>query len=275
MTIIKKIFLALLSILLVIDINLLVLAISANETILNPEFVEYELERFSAYSKIKEIILGNFEKDGIFIKIINESVTEEWIKEQSHTPIYNFFSYIKSNDEEIDLTVSTLEVKRNILDNLQKDASIPGIYAEQMGNEIRKIPDEINLYDYLDNDTKVALKDGQNVVNYFYLMFYFLIAIAVIIPILSILITKNLKSVIRFIGSSAFMSGLISYGTGILTIDMFSQKFQTGEMPVLEKDIILVVLQDIFEPVKTYGLILLISGIILMILSFFINRRKK
>lgn len=274
MTILKKISLAVLSILLIIDINLIVFAISVNETILNPGFVEYELEKFHAYAKVKEITFRNFEKNGVFVKIINESVTEEWIKTRSHNLIYSFFSYLKSEDDRINLTVSTLEVKRNIRDNIRKDVTNP-VYADYMENEIRNFPDEVDLSAYLENDIKGTLNDLQIAVNYFYLVFYLLIAIAVVIPILCIIITRNLKSVIRFIGNSAFMGGLISYGTGILTIDMLSRKFQIGEMPgTIPDDIVLGILRDIFEPVKIYGLILLLSGAILMILSFFINNKR-
>ncbi len=275
MSIIKKILLAILSIILIIDINLIVFAISVNETILNPGFVEYEIGKLGVYAKIKETILGNFEENELFVKIINESVTEEWIKTQSQSLIYNFFTYIKSNKDEMDLTISVSEVKRNIEDNTQREIANP-VYAMYMKNEIEKFPDNIDLYDNLDNNAKETLKNMQRAVNYFYLAFYLLIAIAVVIPILSIIIARNLKSVIRFIGNSAFMSGLISYGTGILTIDMLSRKFQNGEIPnTIPKDIVLSILRDIFEPVKTYGLILIILGAILLILSFFINSRKK
>ncbi len=274
MTILKKISLAVLSILLIIDINLIVFAISVNETILNPEFVEYELEKFHAYAKIKEITFRNFEKNGVFVKIINESITEEWIKTRSRNLIYNFFSYLKSEDDRINLSVSTSEVKRNIHDNIRKDVTNP-VYADYMENELRNFPDEVDLSAYLENDIKGTLNDLQRAVNYFYLVFYLLIAIAVVIPILGIIITRNLKSVIRFIGNSAFMGGLISYGTGILTIDMLSRKFQIGEMPgTIPDDIVRGILGDIFEPVKIYGLILLLSGAILMILSFFINNKR-
>lgn len=275
MSIIKKILLAILSIILIIDINLIVFAISVNETILNPGFVEYEIGKLGVYAKIKETILGNFEENELFVKIINESVTEEWIKTQSQSLIYNFFTYIKSNKDEMDLTISVSEVKRNIEDNTQREIANP-VYAIYIKNEIEKFPDNIDLYDNLDNNAKETLKNMQRAVNYFYLAFYLLIAIAVVIPILSIIIARNLKSVIRFIGNSAFMSGLISYGTGILTIDMLSRKFQNGEIPnTIPKDIVLSILRDIFEPVKTYGLILIILGAILLILSFFINSRKK
>lgn len=275
MSIIKKILLAILSIILIIDINLIVFAISVNETILNPGFVEYEIGKFGVYTKIKETILGNFEENELFVKIINESVTEEWMKTQSQSLIYNFFTYIKSNSDEMDLTISVSEVKRNIEDNTQREIANP-VYAIYIKNEIEKFPDNIDLYDNLDNNAKETLKNMQRAVNYFYLAFYLLIAIAVVIPILSIIIARNLKSVIRFIGNSAFMSGLISYGTGILTIDMLSRKFQNGEIPnTIPKDIVLSILRDIFEPVKTYGLILIILGAILLILSFFINSRKK
>lgn len=275
MSIIKKILLAILSIILIIDINLIVFAISVNETILNPGFVEYEIGKFGVYTKIKETILGNFEENELFVKIINESVTEEWMKTQSQSLIYNFFTYIKSNSDEMDLTISVSEVKRNMESNTQREIANP-VYAIYIKNEIEKFPDNIDLYDNLDNNAKETLKNMQRAVNYFYLAFYLLIAIAVVIPILSIIIARNLKSVIRFIGNSAFMSGLISYGTGILTIDMLSRKFQNGEIPnTIPKDIVLPILRDIFEPVKTYGLILIILGAILLILSFFINSRKK
>lgn len=275
MSIIKKILLAILSIILIIDINLIVFAISVNETILNPGFVEYEIGKLGVYAKIKETILGNFEENELFVKIINESVTEEWIKTQSQSLIYNFFTYIKSNKDEMDLTISVSEVKRNMESNTQREIANP-VYAIYIKNEIEKFPDNIDLYDNLDNNAKETLKNMQMAVNYFYLAFYLLIAIAVVIPILSIIIARNLKSVIRFIGNSAFMSGLISYGTGILTIDMLSRKFQNGEIPnTIPKDIVLSILRDIFEPVKTYGLILIILGAILLILSFFINSRKK
>lgn len=275
MSIIKKILLAILSIILIIDINLIVFAISVNETILNPGFVEYEIGKFGVYTKIKETILGNFEENELFVKIINESVTEEWIKNQSQSLIYNFFTYIKSNKDEMDLTISVSEVKRNMESNTQREIANP-VYAIYIKNEIEKFPDNIDLYDNLDNNAKETLKNMQMAVDYFYLVFYLLIAIAVVIPILSIIIARNLKSVIRFIGNSAFMSGLISYGTGILTIDMLSRKFQNGEMPeTIPRDIVLPILRDMFGPVKTYGLILFIFGAVLLIISFFIKDKNK
>lgn len=275
MTAIKKILLAILSILLVIDLNLIVLTISANETILNPKFVEYELDKFDAYPRIKETIISNFKGDETFTRLINDSITENWIRSQSHALIHNFFSYVKSDSERINLAISVLGVKKNLLNNIQTDVTI-SMYAGYMENEISKIPDEIDLYEYLDSNAITTLKNMQKAVNYFYFLSYLLIAVAVVIPIISMVITRNLKSIIRFIGNSLFMGGLISYGTGVLAVNMTSQKFRSGEMPnTIPEDIILGVLQDVMEPVKTYGVILLVPGVILLILSFFIKEKGK
>lgn len=259
MGLLKKIFIGLVSMLLIIDLCLLVFINTMNETLFNPDFIEMELDRLGFYSALREKIIENVE-DKRFTDVVNRSIPEGWIKEKVQLLLKNVFGYIKSDTDTIDMTVSLIEIKDNIVIEgtpIFGDALMDVVYEE--------LPDELDVYDFLKLGEIGILEQLRMFFGYFKIFLYLLVFIAIILILLIILSLRELKSIFLVISISSLLSGGISYGIYILSVDLISAQIRGLELEFLPTDFLLIILEDVLFPVKNYGVLLLIAGGLLLI----------
>jgi hypothetical protein len=299
--ILKGILLALFSIFLVLNLNLIIYVNAIKGTVLNPNFFEKELEELNFYSLLKEKLISSEALTTIsggdkrIQKILEESITEEWIKKQINYLLYGFFSYINSESEELNLKVSTVEVKENLLKSMRREIGkflpppIAGdekqidLYLNQLKEEFDKnIPDEFSLLNMVeDENAKEEFKENLNqvreAVSYLHNSFYLLIVSVVILILLIIILARELKSILRRIGASFFISGSSLYLGNFLALQMVSSRFTPEEnLPqFISQDMLLKILNDIFSGINFWGMIFMGLGVLMIIGSFLVKEGKK
>ncbi|RLI92705.1 MAG: hypothetical protein DRO89_01575 [Candidatus Altiarchaeales archaeon] len=256
----RKIFIGfvsiLLIILLIIDLCLIVFVKTINETLLNPEFIEMELDRLGFYSMIRERIIESVGDWG-FAEVIDGVISEGWIREQTQTLLKNTFSYLRSETDMIDMNVSLVEIKDEIL----AQESFPPLIENELD---KRFPDSVDLFDLLDLGKTGVLEQLRMFFGYFKIFLYLLVFIAITLILLIMLLLRDLKSTLLVISISSLLSGGISYGIYILFVDLISAQIRGPEF--LPTDFLLVILEDVLSPVKDYGILLLIAGGLLLII---------
>jgi len=258
MGLLKKIFIGLVSMLLITDLCLIVFINTINETLFNPEFIEMELDRLGFYSMIRGKIIGSIEDQEV-ADVIDRAIPEGWIKEQTQTLLKNTFGYLRSETDTIDMKISLVEIKDEIL----AQESLPPLIENELDN---RFPDNIDLFDLLKLGEIGILEQLRMFFSYFKIFLYLLVFIAIILILLIILLLRNLKSIFLVISISSLLSGGISYGIYILSVGLISAQIQSLESEFLPTDFLLILLEDILFPIKNYGVLLLIAGGLLLII---------
>ncbi len=259
--------------LLTISLIGIVYTTTAKDTILNPEFIEQELEDRNLYSIAKEEVIDQIE-DPWLAEIVEESLKEEWMKEQAHGLIHSFLPYLKAKTDELELKVSTIALKENIKVALQeslppelenapeneKEAYLTNAYSE-LDN---LLPDEVDIVESADIKEE-DLNQPRMIVSYFYLVSDLMLAVAVVLILLIILISRRLKSISRALGASALAGGVISYGLSVVALNFASAELATADLPsFLTVEMVLDTIRDILAPAMNYAIILSIVGLALL-----------
>ena len=304
MSFVKRLGVSLLVLFLVVDLVLIVFTTTTKNTALNPDFIEQEIENLHVYPAAKKMVVGNFaseSEDKTFTKILNESITNEWVESQGHNLITNFFAYLKHEDE-FSPTISTIELKDNLKANTRKFLPESPEFQEDPPENLTEffeeldekldgtLPDEANLMEILMgmdqqtegdkdsgfNELKNLLEEVRKIVDYFYIFSYLLIAVGAILILCIGLILRDTQPILGDIGASFVISGAISYGLCIGIISMVSAQIKNiGDTPPDLSEIIISGVSDALALAETYAVILLIIGLILLIFLFLICRQRK
>ncbi len=261
MSLVKKIFLVLASIFLIIDLCLIISVNTINETLLNPDFIEIELDGLGFYSIVQGKIIESIGDDRA-AGIINRSVTEAWIKQQTHLLLKNTFGYLRSETDTVNITISLGEIK----DNLLAESGLPSVVGNAFRDEIDKqFPDTIDLCDYLKLKETGILEQLRMFFGYFKIFSYALVLIVVIIILLIVLVARNLGTISLTLGLSLLFCGILTYGISALAMGLASDQISSIDIPdFLPRDFLMVFLEDTMRPMKNQGFILLVAGGLLM-----------
>ncbi|HDP70274.1 MAG TPA: hypothetical protein ENN38_05660 [Actinobacteria bacterium] len=269
---------------------------SIKTTLLNQRFVEKELGKLNFYSTFKNSIAGKNEDatgvDKIIEEIVYASISEEWLKSQTNSVLSNLYDYINGKTEDPNLKISFSEIKPEIKNNLlnEIDNLIPpeiknnpqevemfkSNFETQIIEDIdTKLPDEIDLIVDSQNDIQ-ALSTLKNYVHLFNLSFYGLIAFKAFLVVLTALLLRKIKIIFRFMGGNYLAAGVILFLVNTLTKFNFASGIQKAELPpMLEKEAVLGLFSDILAPVNMYNIIIVVTGILLLALSFVKFSAKK
>lgn len=289
-----KIFsLILITIFLIFSLIFLVFTASIKSTLLNQQFMEEEFDKVNIYSILKESMVKNIENsiktDEVMEKIISTSVSEEWLKNQIHLLLLNTYNYLKGKNEEIELKIPLSEVKAEIKKNLsdeienlippeikdnpQEVEAFKSNFETQISENIDAgFPNEIDLLENNIEEIEVLKK------NIYYLnsIFYGLIVFKAFLVILSILILRKTKSILKFIGGSYLAAGFILFLASTLIKFAFGAVIQKIEFPLmLGEQAILRIFADALAPINMYNIVIAGVGILLLALSFIKFSTKK
>lgn len=273
----KRILSAILSIVLVFTLNSIIYFQAINSTVLNPAFFEKELDELNFYPTLKENLISNLGYDFLssqeLTEILEKSVTEKWLREQTNSLITSILNYLNSKTDELVLEVSTAEVKENLKANLP-------LPPEVTNELLKKLPDSYDLLENLKEPEREEFKNNmalaRKYISYFHLGFYLLIAFAVVLILLIILLAKKLKSIFRRIGAAFFISGSSLYFGNFMTMEMVSSQFTPDKLPAfLPQEVLLNIIRDFLEPTNSWGIIFMVIGVIILFWSFLLREEKK
>ncbi len=273
--VLKKILIVLLAMMLIVDLLLMVSVSTVKETVLNPDFIEEELDKLGVYSMIQRTIIKSVNAS-IVSDMVDAAIPEEMIRKQVHNVLGNVFGYLNSETDTLDMTISLIEIKKEILSHVPNPAFI-GPVARNTFN--KQIPDRLDLSDILKLGELGILAHLRMLIGYLMIFFYILAAAAIILVLSIILIERKIESITLTLGLSSLITGAISYGIPAIGVFLLSYLLRDAYiLNFIPMNPLLIIIEDMLLPAKNYGIqMLTIGGILLIfpIVKIYKKRKEK
>jgi hypothetical protein len=268
---------------------LLGIIISLNLTILNPDFVTAELEKFDVYSAVIEQAKTRLpDQQFISTETVDELVSElkPWFEEQSNTVIHAVYAYIEE-DHELNVTISLEPVRAAVKENV-RESVINSLPPELQGASQSQIDAYMSqIYTGIDNviPSSFVLNEGvagsqimtqleqvKKIVGYIDTAYKALIAAAVLLVLLIALvywwqpkpITRSIGITFTLVGVACILGPLLDY----LIVQVLNQFIGTSGLTSGIQAKLPQLVADLTVPVRMYGIGFLGSGVVLVAISF-------
>jgi hypothetical protein len=268
---------------------LLGLVISLNLTVLNPDFVTSELDKLDVYSVIADkakTLLPS--QEFIDAEAVDEIVTElkPWFEEQADKVIRDVYAYLKEN-RQLNVVVSLEKVRTAVKEHVgeavlsslppqlqgatqsQIDAFMSQVYAEI---------DNVIPLNFVLNEVAVGsqimaqLQQIKEIIAYIGTAYKALIIAAVVLVLLIALVHWwQPKPITRSIGITFILVGVACIIGSLLDV-LIAQALSrlVGESSILLglQSKLPQLASDLTVPVRMYGIGFLVSGVVLIVISF-------
>lgn len=280
----RAIFSGILSFVLVVTLVTLGIVITVNLTVLNPNFIISELDKLDIYSIIADQVREQIPAEEPYIaQVVDETIAdlEPWLKEQTATVICGGCAYLKG-DQELNIVIPLEQVRATIKDNLEQailespppelagfsqsqiQAFLSPIYAAIDSQIAQQI--EINETS-LGPEITTQLQQARQIVSYIELGYKALIGLAALLILLIALIQWwQVKPIARYVGIPFSTAGALSLISTIVARSLIPNIIPS-EVPPEIMSALSPLITDFTSPLQTYGIVLLIAGIGLIVLS--------
>lgn len=272
---IKVIARFLMAFILTISIVCFVLIYILSNTFLSEKYILSSLKKADYYNKIYESVESNFEKyiqqSGLDEKVIKNIVKKEQVEQDTKRIVVSIFDGLHEE-------ISTKEIEQNLKNNIAKSVNIDSLGTEEkkaIDDFIQQICQEYKTT-ISNSNYEVQIHSGykkvMNLVNIFKKITS--ITIGVCIIILCLLSLKRPYKIITNIAISFVASGLV-----LTIVNIYiNTKIKVQYISILN-DIISSVVRniatDILANILKYGILLLVGGLILSIISNYVHNTTK
>ncbi len=260
--------------------------LTANLTILNPDFVLKEMDKVDIYSRIFDEIKSRFsdnELEPIFDRALEE--LKPWFEEQADTVIHASYAYLKEG-KELNITIS-LEPVRDVVKEAVADSAssylpsgydqvMPGLFdsiLDQIYGEITSfIPSEFIITEnILGPQITPYVQQARQLITYMKLVYILCVFLAILAVLLLALLHRwALKPVARAAGASFVLAGAGSTVMVLLlrfTNAAVSQFASEADAMFGVQQVLAQIIKDATTPLLIYGICFLAAGIGLIVLS--------
>jgi len=264
--------------------------ITINHTLLNPDFVISELDKFDAYSIAIDQMRSQLPQEEPYMaEIVNETITElePWVREQTPAVIHAGYAYLKG-EEELDIVIPLEEVRTRLKENIAQavrespppelegasQSEIEAFLSEAYAKIDSRVPPQIEITEaYLTSlspETAAQVQQARQIIGYIELGYKWSIVAALLLVLLIALVQWwHIKPIARYVGISAITAGIVSLVGALLPLvagDFVLQKIPLEIPPEVRANLPQLV-SDFTMPLRIYGMALLVVGIVLAVLS--------
>jgi hypothetical protein len=280
----RGIFSGIFSFILTVTLFGLGIVITVNLTVLNPNFIISELDKLDIYSIIADQVKNQIPAEEPYIaQVVDETITdlEPWLREQTATVIYGGCAYLKG-DQELNIVIPLEQVRTCIKNNLGQAIleSLPPelegfsesqiqVFLSQIYAEIdNQIPQQIEINETaLGPEITTQLQKARQIVGYIELGYKALIGLAaLLILLIALLQWWHVKPIARYVGIPFTTAGALSLISTIVARSLIPNIIPS-EVPPEIVSTLSPLITDFTSPLQTYGIVLLIAGIGLIVLS--------
>jgi len=301
MKFLKGLALGLLGFLLFLSLVVFGLALTINQTILNPDFVVSEVNKLDISSLAGEFISEQIpsgqipQGEQLMTEVLDDTIAdlEPWIKEQVTDVVHSGYDYLLGESQSLSLVISTEPLKESLKDNLRSTfnqlippelAGAPpemiDAYFNQFYEQLsQQIPPTFDIsQEMIGPEAMTTLEQVRQYISYFQIGYKALIAFILVLIAGIILIHRQVKGATRQLGITFLVYGVPGYG-GILAAKHFAgaQLAQFITQPGLPTSLqawLLQFVDDLVAPLEMYSLGILIAGVALLIVSFVYKPRE-
>lgn len=275
MKVLKKVARFIISFILTISIITFVLIHLISSTILNEAYILESFNRADYYNKTYELVKSNFQnyidQSGMDEEILENIITKEKVEQDTKKIIINIYDGLNEK-------ISTQEIKEKLKQNIMNSMNNRELSQQEknaIDTFIEKICDEykitISNYEY-----EKEINNGYQKIMNFVTKGKNVLSITIVISII-LLIILDLKKVYKTasnIGISATASGAI-----LTIVNIYiNSKIKVQTLTILNDNMSVIVRNitgDMLNTILNNGIILLVVGLILIILSNLIHNVKK
>lgn len=274
MKILIQILKMILNIMLIVAISLLIFTNLATSTILSKDYILESFEKTGYYTKIKQEVQSSFEnyiaQSGFEEDVMQNIVSDEKIKNDTKIIITNIYNGTNT-------TIDTTEIEENLRNNIEKSLSNSKLNITQKNAITQYVETICNQYKETMSHTKYEtnINNAINKVNKYIEIAKKVALIATVILVIVILIF-NCKNIIR--GISQIGISMTSSGLLYIIANLFiHSKIKIDNLLILNNtisEVIREIATNILDIIMKYGIILLISGIVIIVITNVINNKK-
>lgn len=274
MNLIKKVVQYILTAILALAILALILINIFSSTILSETYVLSKLEEENYYDEIYEEAKSNFEnyiyQSGLEEEVLNDIVTKEKVEKDTKIIISNIYD---NTNEKIDTEEIKNKLNQNIDNSLGKNVS--ATQQKAIDSFVDKICEEYkSTILHTNYEAKINEIYSKIMQNLDLVKKALLITIGVCVVLIALLTIKRIYKIIAKIGTTFTITGLIL----VIAHNYINSKIRIEGITILNNatsKVIRNVLNEILNNVITYGSILLILGIILIVIYAIIKSIRK
>jgi hypothetical protein len=292
MNFLKGLALGILSSLLLLSLSTFGLALTLNQTILNPDFTISEVDGLDILSLAEEFLGEEIPPDeGYLAGVIGDTVTdlEPWIKEQVHTGIYTSYDYFLGRSQSLSLVIPTQPVKDSLKENLREailelpppelEGASPSqieLYLDQAYREIDEmLPQEFEFDESsLTPEVRVQLEQVVQGIGYFQLGFKLLIGFILLLMLGIILVNRQVKGATRGLGIPFLTCGAVGYISTFVAKYLAETQLTKLNIPTWLQAWFPQFINNFLAPLQWFSLGLMVAGIVLFIVSFVYKPRQ-
>lgn len=293
MNILKGFALGILGLLLFISLTLLGIAITINQTLLNPDFVTAQIQKLDTSSLIKSAlqgeILGQIPPEFQFLTPVVDKTLNDitpFLKEEVNKNVYVIYDYMMGKSQNFNIELSLEKVKTTLRDNaweaIQKSpppefSQIPPAMMEQLFNQYYQqfsgmLPSTLKFdQTSVPPESASMINQVRQWLGYFQTIYMASIGFSVLVILLIILIDRRVKSFTRGIGSTLITVGVLSLAEFFLLsrllLPQMLPQVMPPDMPAQLQTWVSNLFTDVLTPLQIYGIGLLAAGIVLVVIS--------
>lgn len=303
MDFLKGLVLGLLSFLLFMSLSLFGDMLMLKHTLLNPDFVASQVDRFDISSLAEELLSQQIlqqampdisslpvelpgdqipELDELATEVLSNTVAElePWMKEQANLLVYSGYDYLWGRTENLSVMISLQPVRDSLRENLEQvvwDALPPEVaglppetvdpFLDEIGQQIAEgIPETFEFNQSLwGPEVQSVLEQARRALGYFELVYMSLIGFMPLLILGIFLISRQIRGSIRRLGIIFLSYGVLQY-VGIFIITRLADT-QSGriESPAALQTWLPQFLNNLFAPLEIFSIGVAVIGLVLLI----------
>ncbi len=298
MKFLKGLLAALLTFLLFLSLAAFGSLFALRSTLLDPDFVVAQVEKLDVAALAEEVI--DFQSGGQVppeVSFLEEALysaiaeSEPQLKEQMSAAIYDGYDYLLGKSDRLNISVSLAPIKKDLKDRLWQSfeqskeslspevAALPPEMLEQYFEEFYRqfeagIPSEFVIDESSIPPEMMTMVDilRENT-RYIQTAYYGLIALMVVLVAGIILLHRSVKGATRELGITFLIYGIIEYA-GVWATQRYLPSIPLPDIPPSMQAWLNGFIADLIAPMQVLGIGLMVSGAVLIIVSFVYPRLR-
>lgn len=290
MNFVKGLAVGLLSFLLFLSLSVFGLALTLNQTLLNPDFVVAEVNKLDVSALAQEMIGQQIPQEEEFMaEVLADTVAdlEPWIKEQASDITHASYDYLMGRSRSLSLVIPLEPVKDSLKDNLRQAilqspppelAGASPAEIEQFINEtFQEYTEDIpSTFEFDENslptEVQATLPQIRQAIGYFEIAYWGLIGFMLLLVLGIILINRNVKSTTRGLGITFLSYGVLEYAGIFIANRLLGTQLTQFDLPPSLQTWLPQFFGDFLTPLEMFSIGLAVAGVVLIIVSIIYKR---
>lgn len=286
----RGLMLSLLSLLLFLSLSIFGLVFMLNQTVLSPNFINFQARKLDFTSLAKEFIIPQLPPEILnqefIIEALDKTLTElePLIEREANDFIRRGYDYLLGERHTIRYTISLEEPKTTLRDNIWEAflknpppelESIPPNLVEPLFDQYYnqfagEIPPSLEFdMNSLDPEVISQLKQAREIIGYIKVAFWGLIGLMMVLILSIFLISRSIKTASLGLGLTFLIYGIFEIASVIVAREVLIPQLPIELPSVMLEAWLFEFASEMMTPLLIFGIGVAAAGLVLIIASFF------